>query len=271
MNRKIRLSYLGINPWKWQYLLILSLTVTLSETKKASSFDQSALERLRQTNSCRDCNLKGVNLTGANLMGANLEGANLQGANLQGANLENANLKKANLKGGSQPTILAAANLKNADLSDAKLRGAVLFKANLEGANLSHADLSIVLSRLLNSMSIHCTDLRAANLSGANLSHTNLRIKVPVGDRWMVHGGTPLKTEKICNPALLGANFSRANLKDAVLEGIELKQIVLCQTTMPDGSISNSNCPSELKNYLKISSEVFTNLHYSKLNAIPTP
>jgi uncharacterized protein YjbI with pentapeptide repeats len=63
----------------------------------------------------------------------------------------------------------------------------------------------------------------------------------------------PLKTENICNPALLGANFSRANLKDADLEGIELKQIVLCQTMMPKGNVSNSNCSSDLKNSLKTS------------------
>jgi hypothetical protein len=92
--------------------------------------------------------------------------------------------------------------------------------------------------------------LREANLSGANLSHANLRIKVPVGDRWIAHGGIPLKTEKICNPALLGANFSRANLKDAEFEGIELNQIVLCETTMPDGSVSNAKCPSHLKKSL---------------------
>ncbi|HEY9829489.1 MAG TPA: pentapeptide repeat-containing protein [Stenomitos sp.] len=244
-------SNLGINRWTWQYLLVLTLTFTLTWTKKASSFDSRDLERLQQTNSCQNCNLKKVNLAGAALMGANLEGANLEGANLQGANLENANLKKANLQGVSQPTILASANLKNADLSEAKLNGAVLFKADLEGANLSRADLSVVLVTLLNTLSIHCTDLREANLSGANLSHANLRIKVPVGDRWIAHGGAPLKTDKICNPALLGTNFSRANLKDAVLEGIELNQIVLCETTMPDGSVSNAQCPSLLKTSLE--------------------
>lgn len=261
-------SNLGINRWTWQYLLVLTLTFTLSWAKKASSFDTKDLERLQQTNSCQNCNLKGVNLAGAALMGANLEGANLQGANLEGANLENANLKKANLQGVSKPTILTSANLKNADLSEAKLSGAVLFKANLEGANLSGADLSVVLVTLLDTMSIYCTDLRQANFSGANLSHANLRIKVPVGDIWIryfhkldfngdrirvsnpfsqmfiVHGGTPLKTENICNPALVDSNFSRANLKDAVLEGIELNQIVLCETTMPDGSVSNVKCPS---------------------------
>lgn len=250
----LRVSNLGINRWTWKYFFVLTLTFTLAGTNKASSFDQSDLERLRQTNSCQKCNLKGVNLADAALMGANLEGANLQGANLQGANLENANLKKANLKHVSKPTILAFANLKNADLSETKLSGAVLYKANLDGANLSHADLSVVLVTLLNTLSIHCTDLRGANLSEANLSHANLRIEMPVADRWIAHGGAPLRTENICNPALLGANFSRANLKDAELGGVKLNQIVLCKTTMPDGNVSNSNCPSDLKNSLKTSS-----------------
>lgn len=264
-------SNFGMNRWTLQYLLVLTLMFTLTWAKKASSFDTKDLERLQQTNSCQNCNLKEANLAGAALIGANLEGANLQGANLEGANLENANLKKANLKGVSKPTILTSANLKNADLSEAKLNGAILFKANLEGANLSRSDLSVVLVRLLDTMSIHCTDLREANFSGANFSHANLKIKVLVGDIWIrhlhklgfnrdrirvsnsfsqmfiVHGGTPLKTEKICNPALVDSNFSRANLKDAVLEGIELNQIVLCETTMPDGSVSNAKCPSSLK------------------------
>jgi len=252
MNSNSQLSNLGINRCKWQYLFVLLLSLPLIWTKKASSFDTSDLERLQQTNSCQNCDLKeanlaGATLIGANLEGANLQGANLQGANLQGANLENANLFEANLEGGSEPTILAYANLKNANLSEAKLSGAVLFKANLEDANLSGADFSVVLRQLLGRMSIHCTDLREANLSGANLSHANLRIKIPVGSRWIVHGGTRLKTQDICNPALSQANFSRANLKDAELEGIELNQIVLCQTTMPDGSLSNANCPSDLK------------------------
>jgi uncharacterized protein YjbI with pentapeptide repeats len=247
MISNLKLSNLSINCWKWQYLFVLTLIFTLAGTNKASSFDQSDLERLQQTNSCQNCNLKGVNLAGATLMGANLEGANLQGANLEGANLENANLKKANLQGVSKPTILASANLKNADLSEAKLSGAVLFQANLEGANLSRADLSVVLVTLLNTMSIHCTDLREANVSGANLSHANLRIEVPVGDRWIAHGGAPLRTENICNPGFVGANFSRANLKDAKLDGIELKQIVLCETIMPNGSISNFNCTEKLQ------------------------
>jgi uncharacterized protein YjbI with pentapeptide repeats len=227
MISNLKLSNLSINCWKWQYLFVLTLIFTLAGTNKASSFDQSDLERLQQTNSCQNCNLKGVNLAGATLMGANLEGANLQGV--------------------SKPTILASANLKNADLSEAKLSGAVLFQANLEGANLSRADLSVVLVTLLNTMSIHCTDLREANVSGANLSHANLRIEVPVGDRWIAHGGAPLRTENICNPGFVGANFSRANLKDAKLEGIELKQIVLCETMMPNGSISNFNCTEKLQ------------------------
>ena len=248
MKIKLELSDLGINLCSLNYVLILIVSVTFTSTKIASSFETIDLERLRQTNSFQDCHLKG-----ANLQGANVQGANLQGDDLQGANLENANLKKANLSGVSKPTILASANLKNADLSETELSGAVLYKAHLEGANLSHADLSVVLVTLLNTMSIHCTDLRGANLSEANLSHANLRIKVPIGDRWIAHGGAPLKTENICNPAILGANFSRANLKDAELEGVKLNQIVLCQTTMPDGSVSNSNCPSDMKNYLKIS------------------
>ena len=37
-------------------------------------------------------------------------------------------------------------------------------------------------------------------------------------------------------------NFSRADLKGAKLGGVSLDGVILCNTTMPDGTINNSSC-----------------------------
>ena len=37
-------------------------------------------------------------------------------------------------------------------------------------------------------------------------------------------------------------NLTGANLTGAKLEGVNLDGVILCNTTMPDGSINNSNC-----------------------------
>ena len=37
-------------------------------------------------------------------------------------------------------------------------------------------------------------------------------------------------------------NFTGANLEGANLTGVSLQGVILCNTTMPDGSINNSNC-----------------------------
>jgi uncharacterized protein YjbI with pentapeptide repeats len=37
-------------------------------------------------------------------------------------------------------------------------------------------------------------------------------------------------------------NFSRADLTGAILGGVSLDGVILCNTTMPDGTITNSSC-----------------------------
>jgi uncharacterized protein YjbI with pentapeptide repeats len=144
-----------------------------------------------------------ANLNKADLSRANLFEANLSYANLSYANLSNANLSNA---------ILSGADLSNANLFEAKLSGAKLRFANLSYANLSEADL-------------RDTDLSGAKLSGAYL------------------GGAKLS----------GANLSKANLYDEArlfqaetLSEVQLQlllaQVKLCNTTLPDGKVSNRDC-----------------------------
>ncbi len=96
-------------------------------------------------------------------------------------------------------------------LQERLLQGAWLNRANLTGANLSGTAL-------------YRADLRDTNLTGANLSGASL------GDA-----------------KLDGANLSCANLSGADLWGTHLHKAnytgaKFCNTTMPDGSINNSDC-----------------------------
>lgn len=174
-----------------------------------------------------DANLKNADLTQAKLIKAKLEGANLSNAILTDANLKNANLTRANLRG---------ANLSNAILTDANLKAAIyddktsgltdeqrnqmlkiepsaeLLNVDLSGQDLSESELQ--------GAKLDWSNLSSANLSSANLSSANL-------------SGVNLS----------GASLVGANLMNARLDGANLAGVTYCQTTMPDGSINNQNCP----------------------------
>ena len=81
-----------------------------------------------------------------------------------------------------------------------------LQNANLMDANLSYFNLEI------------------ADLSGANLEEANLK-------------GANLKGAN-----LAGANLDGANLNEARLSYAYMKGAILCNTTMPDGSVIYSGC-----------------------------
>jgi uncharacterized protein YjbI with pentapeptide repeats len=94
---------------------------------QAFAFVPEDLERLKATNNCPGCDLRGADLHGARLKqavleGANLLGANLEGADLQGTVLDDASLEKAVLK----KAILSGASLDHATIDDADLNGALL-------------------------------------------------------------------------------------------------------------------------------------------------
>ena len=76
----------------------LTLAATMFASS-ASAFDPDDLQKLKDTNSCVQCNLQGANLQDANLRGANLRGATLWDANLQDVDLSSAVLRDARLIG----------------------------------------------------------------------------------------------------------------------------------------------------------------------------
>ena len=122
------------------------------------------------------------------------------------ANIQGANLRMALLRG----TDFSFASFNNANLRFAILQGSDLKYADLKYANLSNAKLN------------------GANLSRANLSGANLR-----------------------DADLNEADLSRANLRDANLTNKsknlskkQKEQAILCNTIMPDGTVSNRDCGS---------------------------
>lgn len=238
-----------------------TVPLRLESSVKDNKFSKN-LQQLLTTKSCIRCDLRNVNLEGANLQKSNLEGSNLEGANLskanldeaylvgtnlnntkmssvklgkailyrasmEKANLENANLERANFQNANLSSAIlrksstrgryvmfAMANLSNADLSDTRLSGAYFWSANMQNINLSNADFSVdsLYERLPSIFS-------EADLSNANLTSTNIR-----------------------NSELVGTNLYRANLHKAKLSGSSFKSAKHCQTTLPDGKISNKDC-----------------------------
>jgi hypothetical protein len=120
-----------------------------------------------------------------------------------GVSLQWLEAPRANLTGIDLPKAnLQACNLRGSNLQNANLRGANLAGANLAGANLSQADLV-------------GSNLTAANLSAANLRGTVL---------WKAN--------------LWDADFSEAELRWAEVHQEQLSGAKLCDTILPDGSLS---------------------------------
>jgi hypothetical protein len=141
---------------------LLLLVLLLFSFIGTTSAGEVEIRKLKESNTCVNCDLRQANLSWENLSGANLswsdlKGANLRGVNLTGANLTGAYLAKANLESSK----LSKANLEQTNLKEANLKGANLKGANLKGANLKGAYL-------------YRADLTNANLIGVNLTEANL-------------------------------------------------------------------------------------------------
>ena len=72
-------------------------------------------------------------------------------------------------------------------------------------------------------------DLKFANLRGANLKGANLE-------------GSTLMSANLIRANLKGANLEGVNLYGANLSNARMKGVILCNTTMPDGSVIYSDC-----------------------------
>ncbi len=116
------------------FFVALAVGTTATFSPAASGNPQDNLKKLKETNSCRGCDLSGLTLGRMNLAEANLEGADLSRTKFQLSNLSGANLRNANLRGATFGGCdLGEADLRGADLRGASLEGAYLEKALLEG------------------------------------------------------------------------------------------------------------------------------------------
>ena len=102
-------------------------------TASAQAYDASDLHRLLATNTCQNCDLRGINLKRARLHGADLRGSDLTDSYFYRVNLHDAQLQGATLTG----TFMKRVNLQGADFSHANLDDAIII-----GSNLSHTDFS---------------------------------------------------------------------------------------------------------------------------------
>ncbi len=108
------------------------------------------------------------------------------------------------------------------DLSDADLRGANLSGQFLINANFSWANLS------------------EANLQGANLGAADLTTTKLID--------ADLREADFANTNFNGARLEGANFRDATnLSQLQLDQARLCNTTLPDGTVSNRDCGRQLR------------------------
>lgn len=167
--------------------------------------------RIEPQTRCPNADLSGVRFAMGDLSGADLSGADLSGAELWDVNLSRANLSGANLSG---------ARVANHPMHSNVVSG--LFGANLSGADLSGAELLEV------------------NLSRANLTGANLR---------GVRGSMELWGANLRNADLFGADLfpTRSHMSRSMHWGqspIEelLRGAILCNTTIPDGSIRSNDC-----------------------------
>jgi uncharacterized protein YjbI with pentapeptide repeats len=163
--------------------------------------------------------LTGANLTGIELIEAKLIETKLIGTDLAGADLAEADLTNADLTQIEQISRtklpLPLSNITITNLGSYRyIRSTNLTGADLTWANLTNADL--VEADLTNAK------LALANLTGANLTGANVT-------------GADLAEADLTNAKLVLANLSKGNWREARF----------CQTTMPDGTVNNRDCPPE--------------------------
>ncbi|MBD1910254.1 MULTISPECIES: pentapeptide repeat-containing protein [unclassified Leptolyngbya] len=149
-----------------------------------------------------------------------LEGIDCPHQILREANLVGARLRRANLRGtdfSGTATSLQDADLREADLMQANLVETKAIRTDFSGANLQKADFS------------------KANLNGARFVEADLTDALFIGANLVAADFSRLKG--------IPAYMDRANLTDANLD-FPFTGLRLCNTTMPDGNVTNGGCLS---------------------------
>lgn len=224
---------------------------------------EESIQKLITTGEARNGNFEGVDIIKAlTSAGAayfndseqthylkNFDTLDLEGANLENAKLRFLSAKKINLKNAN----LRFADISNnywdeADFSGATLHRAKLSRSTMRGANFEKSfsgALQLLGGDFTNASfkdaEMDGVDMRAANFTGANFENAIIDSDGPY------------------DPRYLAANFTDANFKGAVISLTEMtigdnspsgekvskssiKNIILCRTIMPDGTIHNRDC-----------------------------
>lgn len=211
---------------------------TIQSAAKARYF------RVRSQVTLPKASLANHSLIAADLRGADLREANLAHADLALANLDGANLAGANLTGAN----LAEAILGKADFTDADLTGATIAPwhhyPEVVYHNTTLPDGTVKTDsperRLL--VQLYVDSAPEVILAGRDFSGWDLR-GVELQKRDLTNcsfTGTDLRNTKLDGASLDGANLTRANLLGATgFTPAEHDNVVLHQTTLPDGTISD--------------------------------
>jgi uncharacterized protein YjbI with pentapeptide repeats len=170
-----------------------------------------------------DLNLTNVNFLGSNLSHSTLTGSNLTNANFFASDLSSSFLNNSKLTDSDLVCAnLSGAILTGADLVGAKLTGANLTGATLKGTNLREVDLK---GTVLGAVDFRGAYLADADLSNLNLSNANF-------------SGTNLELTN-----LQGTNLMRADLSGTKITNGQLKNVLLCETILPDSkTLSERDC-----------------------------
>ena len=240
---------------------LLTICFLLVTSQVFAGIVDDNIVKLKKTNACVGCDLRGADLTKADLPDANLSNANLSHANLSNANLSGADLTKADLSN---------AHLKYARLSHADLKYGVLTEAILHGSDLSHADLTKanlsnanlyygVLSNVnLSNANLTHADLTKANLSNANLSGANLT-KADLPD-------ANLYKANLSNADLTEANLSYAQSTFADLTFANLSHANLSHADLTKANLSNANLSNANLSYANFSGANLLDVENSDVN-----
>jgi len=183
----------------------------------------------------RTCTLtRGAKCVGAQLRGRVKHHGDLRKANLRRADLRFADLRGANLKGAkfhyAPPVHGKKAKRSNqywlcgaASCAGAKLNYANLGYTDLQGADLQGADLVYA-------------SLYEANLTDANLTDASLN--------YVTANYATLTDANLTDAYMPFVNLTSANLTGATLTGANLAAVTWSNTTCPDGTVTNTGCPT---------------------------
>jgi uncharacterized protein YjbI with pentapeptide repeats len=202
--------------------------------------------------------LGGAVLEKANLDGTVLAGANLQGALLAGASARGADFARARCQGMRAPGLiapkaaLAGADIRRSDLTGASLAGASLAGSSmeesvLEKADLAGADLSGSRAGRANLAGAFAPGAcfagilaREADFSGAVLDRADFSRSSLAGARFTAAkatgaafaGADMAKSRSTGEGVFARADFSGANLEDAIWRGGDFRQAIFLEARL---------------------------------------